>query len=194
MFAGPTIIFPLYIEHDLEILLLLVMSFIAVIVYTVSIIICKIKIKKNNDIQPKSNKLKIVLFVLILLPLCLFLITYLKERYLINNSDLVLVYHSSGNGGFGDGETFAYAISDNYCEQISLGTATWGYHIDEFLPKDAIEIDNIDDFNGYKIVFNEERKDNSISVYKNGKKICKKKNKAHYFNISYKRGFSLNQD
>ncbi len=62
-----------------------------------------------------------------ILPIIAFLSAFFREKYLIDNSNLILEYHSNGNGGF-DGQNFAYAISDNFCEQISIGTQINGYN------------------------------------------------------------------
>ena len=46
-------------------------------------------------------------------------------------------------------------------------------------------------FTDYEIIFNDSWEDNSISVYKNNKEICKVKNKSHYFNIDFEKGFYI---
>ena len=108
------------------------------------------------------------------------------------NSDLVLVYNSRGNGGFGNSMEFAYAINEKYCEEISLGIGVGDYSLVEYLPKKAKKIDNIKDISNlgnYNIPFNSN--DKYISVYKNGKLIHKKQLNSSYFNIGFDGGFYI---
>ena len=74
LFIG-TIILPNILGFDisLNVLYIYLMSFIAGIIYIVSIIIlCKKNIKKKNDISMKSNKINFLIIVLIILPILLF--------------------------------------------------------------------------------------------------------------------------
>lgn len=178
----------LSIPIGLELLFIYLFAFISGILYIISIILNLIKRKKLEGYSKKKSVL-ISTIILLLLPILFLSINILKNKYLINNSNLIMVYKSHGNGGIGDEDTFAYAIGENFCKQFDLGIDTGGYHLKEFLPKNAVEVKDINDITNitnYKIVFNE---DDSAFVYKNNKQICKINNKSHYFNIDFEKGF-----
>ena len=179
----------LSIEIGFEILLLYLLALVSSVLYIISIILCLTKMRKTQ-IYEKSNKTIVAVIVLLVLPILFFSLTFFREKFLINNSDLILVYYSGGNGGFGDGETFAYAISENYCEQFSLGIDFHGYSIEKFLPKTATEIKNIEDMRDYEITLNND----NILIYKGKKSIHKKQYKSNYFNIEFERGFYINHN
>ena len=115
----------------------------------------------------------------------------IKVKKMFNSSNLIVVYESEGNRGFGDYEEFAYAIGENFCEQFDLGIRYEGSYLKKYLPRTAVEKTNINDISDYKITFNESWEDNSITVYKGSKKVCEKKNKSHYFNIEFKKAFYI---
>lgn len=179
----------LYIPVGLEVLFIYLIEFVAGILYIISIIL-NLNKRKKIDTYIKSKKVILAAMFLILLPVILISTSVVQNKQMINNSDLLLIYESSGNGGFGDSKTFAYAIGKDYCKQFDLGTDFYGYKMEKFLPKNAVEINDLDDTD-FEVRFNESTKDNSISVYKNRKKICKEKNKSNYFNIEFKKGFYI---
>ncbi len=185
----------LCLDIGLEFLLIEFVVLIAIIIYLISTIICSKKIKKSNEIFSLSKKTIVFTLLLIILPILLFLGSFIKEYYLIMNSDLVLVYNSSGNGGFGNSTEFAYAINEKYCEEISLGIGNGDYSLVEYLPKKAKKIDNIKDISNlgnYDIHF--DSNDKYISVYKNGKLIHKEQLNSSYFNIDFDGGFYINNN
>ncbi|MEE0061120.1 MAG: hypothetical protein UE295_09875 [Acutalibacteraceae bacterium] len=187
----------LYLEFGLEMLFIYLFEFLAGILYIISIIINLTKIKKlqeNPEIQSKQKKVKIAIVAVLILPALLLSTNILRYIYLFNNSELILVYSSAGNGGIGDYETFAYAIGENSCVQFDLGIDIDGYRLKEFLPDNATEIKNIEELKDYKIEFNTDFPDNSISVYKNNELICTANNKSNYFNIDFERGFYINHN
>ncbi len=102
------------LNQGLESLFTYLMSFIAVIIYIISIIICK----KNNDISTKSGKIKFIIAILIILPIILFLYSFLRECYLIKNSDLII--ESNYQEGIINSKTSWYAISENFCKEITI--------------------------------------------------------------------------
>ena len=128
--------------------------------------------------------------ILVLFPIIFLSTNIIKNRQLINKSDLILVYESRGNGGFGDSDTFAYAIGKDYCKQFDLGIDIYGRYLKKFLPKSAVEIKEIKD-TGYNVAFNTSWEDNSATIYKNNQEICKVNNKSHYFNINFERAFYI---
>lgn len=152
----------------------------------ISAIICFIKMKKIT-IRIKSKKVIMTTILLVILPIIAFLSVFFREKYLIDNSNLILEYYSRGNGGF-DGQNFAYAISDNFCKQISIGTQINGYNMKKFLPKSAFEI-NVSDMQNieYEITIDSTR----ILIYKNGKCIHERNHNGNYFNIELKRAFRI---
>ncbi len=106
------------LDRGLEVLFTYLMSFIAGIIYIVSIVVCKKKIKKNNDKSMKSNKINFVTSVLIILPILLFSFSFLRECYLIKKSDLII--ESNYQDGIIISETSWYAISENFCKEITI--------------------------------------------------------------------------
>lgn len=178
----------LYIPVGLEVLFIYLIEFVAGILYVSSTILNLIKRKKL--IYTKNNKVIFATIIFLLFPIILFLTFVVENKLLINNSDLVLVYKSDGNGGFGDSKTFAYAIGKDFCKQFDLGIDIGGYDLKKFLPVNAVEINDLN-VTDYEIIFNDSWEDNSISVYKNNKEICKVKNKSHYFNIDFEKGFYI---
>lgn len=182
----------LSLDIGLEILFLVFIALIAIIIDIISIVICSKRIKKDNKIFSFSKKSLLFLLVLIILPVLLLVCSFLKEYYLIVNSDLVLVYRSNGNGGIGDSEEFAYAINDNYCKEISLGVATGDYSLKGYLPKKAKKIDNIENISNYDIFFDSQ--ENYITIYKNNKLIHKEQINNNYFNIEFDGGFYIDND
>ncbi len=173
-------------------LFLTFISLIAVVIYIISIIICSKKIGKVNEKFSFSKKLLLVLLLLIIFPILSLSYSFLKEYYLIINSDLVLVYKSSGNGGIGDSKNFAYAINENYAQEISLGIAIGDYSLIKYLPKKAKEISNIEDIKDYSISLDNNEK--YITIYKNNKLIHREKIDSNYSNISFDGGFYINNN
>lgn len=179
-------------DFGLNALMIWFLMFVAVILYILSIIINQRKQKKLTQTSPNKNKFTIVFIVLVILPILFILGPFLRAKYFISKSNVILIFDSRGNGGFGDSEYFAYAIGDNFCSQIDLGTSIGGLRMKRFLPKDTLEINDINDIEDYRVYFI--ANDDSIEVYKEGKQICKKKNKSHYSNIEFERGFLLTKD
>ena len=96
----------LSLDFGLEMLLLAFVALIAIIIYIISIIICSKKCKKSNE-SISYNKAFMFMLLFIALPLLLFFSSFFKEYFQMINSDLILVYESKGNGGFGDSNKFA---------------------------------------------------------------------------------------
>ncbi len=142
---------------------------------------------KIRHIKINQNEM-IFVIILLLLPTLVHYGSIFKDKYVIDHSDLLLFYHSSGNGGFGDGKNFAYAIRENTCEEFELGTRISGYDINGLLPKTATEIKKFDEIKDYKITF----ENNKVLVYKGQEIICEKRNQRHYSNIDFERGFYIN--
>ena len=176
----------LNLDTGLEFLFLYFFASIAAIINIVTIIICLIKNKKYAENQENLKKLKIIIMLLMLFPALLISIIGFRQKYLINNSDIILIYYSHGNGGFGDGKTFAYAINDIYCEQFDLGINYHGYKIEDYLPKTSRLVSNNEkNLNSYEIKL----ENNKIIVYKDNKCIHEKKHK--YFNIELEKEYYI---
>ena len=193
LFLGLTYVpYVLYINIGLEVVLLWISSFVSGLFYTISIIICLVKIKKNKSDSRNLKKLNFVIPILIILPILFFGQSFLREYYILKNSDLVLVYHSAGVSSLGfDDQNFCYAINDDYCIEISLGIWSKGDWLKNFLPKNSIRINNIEELNyyGYDVKLDSE----GIFVYKNGILIHNKQHKSGYFNDKFERGFYTNK-
>lgn len=180
----------LHLQYSFEIFLICLFALIATLLSITSLVL-NFKKVKNLQADAKPQKIITIIIILIILPILFLSPSILRDKYLINNSDLILVYHSSGNGGIGDGQTFAYAIGDEFCEQFELGINLDGYYLKKFLPKNATEITDIHtNIENYEIIFN----DNSILVYKDQKYICEKKHNSDYFNVSYEKTFYINHN
>lgn len=179
------------IAYQLDILIYEGLGVNAILLLIISIIVCSVK-KGKVHIDIKSKKLTYIMVILLVIPIISFMSMYFREKYLINNSDLILVYHSSGNGGFGDGASFAYAINNDYCKEISIGTYYDGYNMEDFLPKSFFEVNPqyIKTINTeYEIKYDVENR--KILIYKGGKCIHEKKLNSKYFNIDLKKVFVI---
>ena len=146
-----------------EILFYRAFSFIAIILFIFSIVISNKKLKKLEVIE-NSKKDKMIFLLLIIFPVIIFSFSYFREIYYINNSELILVCTSGEN--FSE-EDFAYAINDNYCKVISIGTDFRGYKMDVYLPKE---------FNQLNYTWSKDKveiDDNKIAIYRNDEVIYK---------------------
>ena len=158
---------PLYLNLSvgLELLFYRAFSFIAIILFILSIVISNRKSKKLECVE-NSKKYKIILWLLIILPVIIFSFSYFREMYYINNSELILVCTSGEN--FSE-EDFAYAINDNYCKKISIGTDFRGYKMERHLPKEFNELNYA--WSRDKV----EIDDNKIVIYRNDEVIYEEK-------------------
>ena len=148
-----------------------VMSCISKILYIISAILSIRKIKCDKSASEKSKKIWIVAAVLLAVPVLALSAVFFKGYYLIQNSDLVLVFLSKNGGGSLSGwQTFSYAINGDKCEQFDIGRK-----IENFLPENAEYLGYINTTNnnvfldGYHIVQNDMH---NIEIYKNDKLIC----------------------
>ena len=175
---------------DITILLIYIISMIGGVLYLISTIICICKRKKLNE--SSDNKLSVKVFIIIVLaPIIIFIFTLCKEVYLINNSEVILDYYSTGNGGFGDTYDFIYVISDKYCKEISIDVhLSYEYYNKMFLPEKLKRITEDELHNkGFEIVIENKDTNEYINVYKNQKLIHKKKLNERYYNINLDRIF-----
>ena len=182
----------LYIPVGLEILYLNFLVIISIILYFISIII-NVNKKKKLRSGIKNNKIILIPVLLILMPVFFTLFFTFENKKIISDSNLIVVYKSSGNGGFGDIKNFAYSINNDRCIEFDLGIDLGSYSLKRFLPRNAIEISNINELDEYTITFSEEKNISSIIVYKNNNKICQVKNKSHYYNLDFDRAFYINK-
>ena len=188
LIVGIYLINYLHVYYGLEIIYVYMFIIGGLVLYGISIIINLVKFKKIKKESSYKKKLVMTLIVLLLLisPVLTIYFKLLHDKNIISNSNLILVYSSDGNGGFGDSDTFAYAIGDNYCTEFDLGIDLDGYYLKEFLPAN---IEEVNEMGMYKTKFNESWEDNSVVIYKNDKFICEIKNKEHYFNIELEKIF-----
>ena len=118
----PYIIEKYKITTGFEILLLLFLNGISIIVYIVSIFYSSKKLKNPSEFND-VNCSKLITLLLIIIPIVFPTYATTKDRILINNSEVLLFFRSSGNGGIGDGNSFAFAINDGNCKQFDIGTS-----------------------------------------------------------------------
>ncbi|MBR4110390.1 MAG: hypothetical protein IKK43_01695 [Clostridia bacterium] len=147
----------LNLSVGLEILFFRAFSFVASILFIISIVISNKKLKKIEVVE-ESKKGKIILLLLIIFPIIIFSFSYIREMYYINNSELILVCSSGENFSK---EYFAYAINDNYCKVISIGTDFSGYKMERHLPKEFAELNYTWSTDKVEI------DDNKIVIYRN---------------------------
>ena len=126
----------LNLDIGFEILLFYGVLAVSDILFIISITL-NIKRKKLNTIG-KSIKYKLVFVLLILLPILMFCLSYFREMNYINNSILILI--CSYGDGFSE-ENYAYAISEDYSEMISIGADFRGYAMKKHLPNSFYELD-----------------------------------------------------
>lgn len=147
----------LNLSIEFEILLYRGLLLITIILLIISIIISNKKIDKLDTMET-SKKDKIILLLLIIGPVVIFSFSYFREMYYINNSELVLVCTFGEN--FSEEDT-AYAINDNYCKEISIGTDFRGYEMEKHLPKEFNKL------NYSWVTDSVEIADNKIVIYRN---------------------------
>ena len=151
----------LNLSVGLEILFYMAFSFIAIILFIIASVISNKKLKKIEVVE-ESKKGKIILLLLIIFPIIIFSFSYIREMYYINNSELILV--CSFEKGFSK-EYFAYAINDNYCKVISIGTDFGGARMEGYLPKEFNELNYTWTTDKVEI------DDNKIVIYRNDEVI-----------------------
>ena len=169
---------------NLGIIIIWLISIVGGILYIISTIICIVKRKKLKEIFENRMILKMFI-IIILIPAVVFISFLCKEIYLINNSEIILSYYSSGNGGFGDSNDFVYAVSDKYCKEISIDVdLSYVYYNKMFLPDKLIEINENELHNkGIEAVIERENNKEYLYIYKNKKLIHKRKLNQSYFNV-----------
>ena len=152
----------LNLDIGFEIFLFYAVLAVSGILFIISIIL-NIKRKKLNTIG-MSIKYKLVFVFLILLPILMFCLSYFREMNYINNSKLILV--CSDGDGFGE-ENYAYAISEDYSEMITIGADFRGYAMKKHLPNSFYELDYT--WSTDEIEIN----DDKIIIFRNNKVIYK---------------------
>jgi len=153
----------LNLDIGFEILLFYGILAVSSVLFIISIILTNIKRKKLSAIG-KSIKYKLVFAFLIVLPILMFCLSYFREINYINNSKLILV--CSDGDGFGE-ENYAYAISEDYSEMITIGADFRGYAMERYLPSSFYELNYTWTTN--KIEIN----DDNITIFRNNNIIYK---------------------
>ena len=175
------------IEIGLEVVILYLIAFISGIIYIVSAVICLVKNAKNKEPQERSKKTPIAAAAFLAVPVLIVSCVLCHELLLIRSSDLILIYNSRGNGGIGDGENFAFAVSERRCEQFDTGIYISGYGFERFLPENAEKIKQVEELADYDVTLG----DDHIIIYKNGEKLHEKPFRKDYFNIDFECGFVI---
>ena len=153
----------LNLDVGLELLLFYGILIVSGVLFIISIIIASTKAKKLNTIE-KPLKHNIIFIFLVLLPILIFCFSYFREINYINNSKLILV--CSEGDGFNEVD-YAYAISDNYSEKITIGADFRGMAMDEHLPSHFRKLNYT--WTTDKIDINEDK----IIIFRNNKIIYK---------------------
>lgn len=153
----------LNLDIGFEILLFYGILAVSSVLFIISIILTNIKRKKLGAIG-KSLKHKLVFALLIVIPILMFCLSYFREMNYINNSKLILV--CSDGDGFGE-ENYAYAISEDYSEMITIGADFRGYAMERHLPSSFYEL------NYTWITDKIEINDDNIIIFRNNNIIYK---------------------
>ena len=145
-----------------EILLFKGIVLITLIIFIISIIISNKKLNTLKYIYNNSKKDIIILSLLISFPIIIFCSSFFREMYYIYNSNLIIVYKE---GELFNINYYTYAISDKYCEEISIGTEYGGYKIEKYLPNRFNRLNYTWSSDDIKYV------NNTITIYRNKKII-----------------------
>ena len=175
----------------LEVLLLYAAGVAAGIVYIAAIVV---NVKKRGALPGAGTTgngnlpmiMKILALVLILFPVIFISARVIRDRILISRSDALVVFDSRGNGGIGDGRTFAYAIRGDECKRFDLHIE---YGLQKIVPKGAVKAKT--DWDGadlgeYRINI----KNSDIYILHGTKEIFKyDSSTGPYFNIDISEGY-----
>ena len=175
------LLYSLKLPIGLGILIYILFSIISIIIYIVAIIIniSKIRNKKNN--KNYVNKFaKYFILILELLPICIVSLAILRDIYIIHNSEVILIYNAKRDHQIGDYDDFAFAINGNNCKEIELGISNHGYYSTNFTPKNSVVLNSLNNIPNYKVYLNENS--NTLTVYKEDKKVCTLKYNSRYYN------------
>lgn len=176
-------VFDIGLDFGVGMLVVIPISVIGIILYGVSAIISGIK-KKRDENEDFQYKIKPVFIIIAIIPFVMSLLVAVKEVRILIKSDVVAVYESDGNGGF-DQELFVYAINDDYCEPVSIGTNLGD--LSDFIIKGSEEVDKPEDIKDYDVVVDEDY----IDVYKDGKSIHHCKLPSNYFNNDFVKAYNI---
>lgn len=176
----------MYIEFGLEIMIFWVFLVTSGITYLTAYIKCKSKAKKLK-VNKENKTISNLAICMIVIPIGLLVVAIVSNMIIVKRSNMVLFFNSRGNGGFGDSEEFAYAISNNSCKRFDYKISISGYMLREEKPSDAIEIRREEELNQYNYKYNIS-KDNILTVYSGDTVICNTKLSDDFFNIDFESG------
>ena len=162
----------------------LVEIIVRILCITLIIISC-IKAKKLKS-QKKNKHIKYIILAFIILPIIPVSIGILNNLHTINHSNLIVVYRSAGNGGFGNIQYFAYGINNDSCKEFDLGINLDGYRLNNFLPPNAKKT-ALKEIPEYDVRLTEDR----LVVYKDTQQICSVSFQSHYYNNSLEKTFYI---
>ncbi len=176
----------------------LFIEFAALIGGMINIISLIINFTKKGDAKKYGydNSKKSVMTIsllLVLIPLILITSFIICTQIMINNSELIVIYRSSGNGGIGDSKYFAVAIGDDYCKEFDLGIESGGIYLKNFISKDYNQVLEYEQLNGYEISFTKDigfSNDLYFRLIKDEKSFCSI-NVNRYYNNSFERAFLI---
>ncbi len=114
----------LSVDVGFRLILIYFAGLISGIPYIISLIINIVKTIKartqtgNVTVTPKL--ISFILAFVIIFPVIFISSRVIRDYVIVKNSDMVLIFHSSGNGGIGQSEEFAYAVKGDKCWQFDL--------------------------------------------------------------------------
>ena len=176
---------------DLRLALTYPFVFLGEILYAISIIISKRREPKLNNDSPGKVFLSMIV-IMLLIPVASYLLVFYREIFLIKNSDVIIAYHNSGNGGL-DSTDVVYVISDNYRDLISLNVEDIYWNYNRFLLPRNLKVVNKSKIHSNKIDINVTKKQSDgyndiigIKIYKNNKLIYDHEDYVDdFYNIYY---------
>ena len=124
----------------LELLLLYLAGLVGGIIYAIAIVLnIRRSAPQANGMSssPVPGIIRILTLVFILFPIIFISVRVIRDRILISGSDALVVFDSRGNGGFGDGDTFAYALKGEKCRRFDLHI---DYGLNKLVPKDSVKV------------------------------------------------------
>ena len=155
---------------DLSIIIVWLICIIGGFLYLVSSIICLVKAKKLKD-NPKMKLIRYIIYVLLILPIILFIFSYHYEFKTVLHGEFLVTLSSEGNGTLGDSKSFTYVINNNYIDEVSFEA---DYTDNAFIRNNYKKMTE-EELNkkGVKIILTGTYNDYDLEVYKNDELLYK---------------------
>lgn len=146
------------VEVGMEILIVWIKCCVGGLLYIISSIICLSKVREVKT-NPKFNYIRYILYVLLLLPIILFIISYRYEYKNVLHGQILVTINA--NGGNFDSKEYTFVVNENYINEVSFDVDysdnafirnNYKKITNEELGQKSIKIDVIEDFDNYYLV------------------------------------------